>query len=155
MALFSKTKPSSRAQVEGKEKDETKKGSDIELNKTDKEEVKENVSSGLPAGQAGSIAFSGIGGAETHKVLRGFYVSEKASMGIAGNQYIFKIFNNANKTEVKKEVSKLFRVKVKSVKILNMPEKRRDFGKHPGSRSGFKKAIVILKPGYTIGQAKP
>ena len=139
MALFNKTK---------KEKDETKKGSDIELSKIDKEEVKENVSSG-------SVAFSGTSGVETHKVLRGFYVSEKASIGIADNQYMFKVFNNANKSEVKKEVSKLFKVEVKSVKILNMPEKRRDFGKHPGSRSGFKKAIVILRPGYTIGQAKP
>ena len=137
MALFSKTK-----------KDETKNGTDVELNKIDREEVRENVSSG-------SMAFSGTGGAEAHKVLRGFYVSEKASMGIAGNQYMFKVFNNANKSEVKKEVSKLFKVEVKSVKILNMPEKRRDFGKHPGSRSGFKKAIVILKSGYTIGQAKP
>lgn len=139
MALFNKTK---------KEKNETKDGSDIELNKIDKEEVKENVSSG-------SMAFSGTSGVETHKVLRGFYVSEKASIGIADNQYMFKVFNNANKSEVKKEVSKLFKVEVKSVKILNMPEKRRDFGKHPGSRSGFKKAIVILKPGHTIGQAKP
>ncbi len=138
-ALFNKTK---------KDKDETKNGPDIELNKTDKEEVKESISSG-------SMAFSGTSGVETHKVLRGFYVSEKASIGIADNQYMFKVFNNANKSEVKKEVSKLFKVEVKSVKILNMPEKRRDFGKHPGSRSGFKKAIVILKPGYTIGQAKP
>lgn len=139
MALFSKTK---------KEKDETKNGSDIELDKIDKGEVKENVSSG-------SMAFSGTSGIETHKVLRGFYVSEKASMGMSDNQYMFRVFNNANKSEVKKEVSKLFKVEVKSVKILNMPEKRRDFGKHPGSRSGFKKAIVILKPGHTIGQAKP
>ena len=59
------------------------------------------------------------------------------------------------KSEIKKEVSKLFNVQVKSVKILNMPEKRRDFGKHPGMRSGFKKAVVALKEGFTIGQAKP
>ena len=71
------------------------------------------------------------------------------------NQYIFKIFNEANKSEVKKEVSRLFNVKVKRVRMLNMPEKRRDFGKHPGSRSGFKKAVVVLKEGYVIGQAKP
>lgn len=144
-ALFSKIKPSSRAQVEGKVKDETRNESDIELKKIDKEEV----------AQAGSMAFSGVGGTETHKVLRGFYVSEKASAGIADNQYMFKVFNNANKSEVKKEVSRLFKVEIKSIKILNMPEKRRDFGKHPGSKSGFKKAIVILKPGYMIGQAKP
>lgn len=135
-ALFSKTK---------KGKNMIRDESDIESKKIDKEE----------ATQTGSMTFSGIGGAETHRVLRGFYISEKASIGITNNQYMFKVFNNANKSEVKKEVSKLFRVEIKSVKILNMPEKRRDFGRHPGSKSGFKKAIVILKPGFTIGQAKP
>ena len=119
-------------------------------------EIKEsNSSAGLPAGQAGSAAFSGTVGSDAYRVLRGFYVSEKASMGMTDNQYMFRVFNNANKSEIKKEVAKLFNVKVKSVKVLNMPEKRRDFGKHPGSRSGFKKAIVILEEGFTIGQAKP
>lgn len=103
----------------------------------------------------GSSAFSGLGGAGTHKILKGFYVSEKASFGNAANQYMFKVFVSANKSEVKKEVSKLFNVQVKSVKILNMPKKRRDFGKHPGFRTGFKKAIVTLKEGSTIGQVKP
>ena len=121
----------------------------------EKSELQEsNSSAGLPA-QAGSAAFSGTVGSDAYRVLRGFYVSEKASMGMADSQYMFRVFNNANKSEIKKEVAKLFNVKVKSVKVLNMPEKRRDFGKHPGSRSGFKKAIVILEEGYTIGQAKP
>jgi large subunit ribosomal protein L23 len=87
--------------------------------------------------------------------LRGFYVSEKSSLGQVMSQYTFEVFKGVNKNEVKKEVAKLFNVKVKSVRILNMPEKRRDFGKHPGSKSGFKKAIVMLEKGYTIGQAKP
>ncbi len=103
----------------------------------------------------GSSAFSGATGTSTHRVLRGFYVSEKATMGAGDNQYVFRVFKDANKSEIKKEVSKLFNVKVKTVKVMNMPEKRRDFGKHPGSRSGFKKAIVVLREGYTIGQAKP
>ncbi|OGM97302.1 MAG: 50S ribosomal protein L23 [Candidatus Yanofskybacteria bacterium RIFCSPHIGHO2_01_FULL_39_8b] len=103
----------------------------------------------------GSVSFSGTGSSGVHKVLKGFYVSEKASMGNGTGQYMFKVFQNANKSEVKKEVSKLFNVQVKKVKILNMPEKRRDFGKHPGAKPGFKKAIVVLKEGFTIGQAKP
>ena len=36
-----------------------------------------------------------------------------------------------------------------------MSEKRRNIGKHTGFKSGFKKAIVVLEKGYTIGQAKP
>ena len=125
-----------------------KKLEKLEQGEIIREETEETVSSG-------STAFSGTGGAGAHRVLRGFYVSEKSSLGNSNGQYTFRVFENANKSEVKKEVSKLFNVKVKSVKILNMPEKRRDFGKHPGAKSGFKKAIVVLEEGYTIGQAKP
>ena len=101
------------------------------------------------------ISFSGNQGADAHKILRSFYVSEKASAGIAMNQYVFRVFDKANKSEVKKEVAKLFNVKVKQVRMIHMPKKRRDLGKHPGFKAGFKKAIVLLEEGYTIGQAKP
>jgi len=116
------------------------------------EETKEQV---MEDSEPASLGFVGKGGHETYRVLKGFYVSEKSSIGAAYNQYVFRVFKKANKTEVKKEVSKLFNVQVKSVKILNMPEKRRDFGKHPGERSGYKKAVVVLKEGFVIGQAKP
>ena len=88
------------------------------------------------------------------QVLKEFYVSEKATMLNAMNQYVFKVFNNANKAEIKKQVEKVFDVKVKDVKISNMPKKRRDLGRHPGFRAGFKKAIIVLKEGYSIEQAK-
>ncbi|OGN09874.1 MAG: 50S ribosomal protein L23 [Candidatus Yanofskybacteria bacterium RIFCSPHIGHO2_02_FULL_39_10] len=101
------------------------------------------------------MTFSGKQSVDAHKVLRSFYVSEKASTGISMNQYVFRVFDSANKSEVKKEVAKLFNVKVKQVKMLNMPRKRRDLGKHPGFKSGFKKAVVVLEEGYAIGQAKP
>ncbi len=89
-----------------------------------------------------------------YQVIKSFYISEKASMLNGMNQYMFKIFNNANKSEIKKQVEKVFDVKIKDVKILHMPHKRRDIGKHPGFKSGFKKAIVTLKEGYSIDQAK-
>lgn len=135
MALFSKNKNK-------KDEEELKKSQDIE--------IKEEETS-----SAGSSAFSGTGSSDVHKILKGFYVSEKSSIANGLNHYVFRVFREANKSEVKKEVSKLFNVKVRGVKILNMPEKRRDFGKHPGARSEFKKAIVVLEKGYTIGQAKP
>ena len=133
-----------------KDKEEAKKQLDnIEVGESAREELEKGMT-----GQ-GSVSFSGTGSSGVHKVLKGFYVSEKASMGNGTGQYMFKVFQNANKSEVKKEVSKLFNVQVKKVKILNMPEKRRDFGKHPGSKSGFKKAVVVLEEGHTIGQVKP
>jgi large subunit ribosomal protein L23 len=91
--------------------------------------------------------------ADTHKILKGFYVSEKTSMNGEFNQYAFKVFKKANKPEIIKEVGKLFDVKVKKVQIINMPKKRRDIGKHPGFKPGFKKAIVVLEKGYEIKQS--
>lgn len=88
-------------------------------------------------------------------VLKGFYVSEKASWLNSFNQYVFKVFGNTTKNEIKKQVEKSFDVKVKDVKIINLPRKRRNVGRHSGFRPGFKKAIVVLKEGYVIEQAKP
>ena len=95
------------------------------------------------------------GNADAYRVLKNFYVSEKASLLNGFNQYVFKVFRSANKSQIRKQVEKLFNVKVTSVKVLNMPRKRRDLGRHPGFRSEFKKAIVVLEKGQTIEQAKP
>lgn len=84
-------------------------------------------------------------------VLKNMYVSEKANMLGNFNQYAFKVAPRANKNEVKKQVEKMFKVKVKAVRMINMPEKSRNVGRHSGSRSGWKKAIVALKEGYSIG----
>ncbi len=132
----------------------TKNTDSKELRDVQKEETSSETSEEKSSGQ-GSDSFSGVGSHGAHKILKGFYVSEKSSLGNSFNHYTFSVEKDANKSEIKKEVSKLFNVKVKTVKILNMPEKRRDFGRHPGERSGFKKAVVVLKEGYAIGQAKP
>jgi len=88
-----------------------------------------------------------------HTILKGFYVSEKSSMAQSLNQYVFEVFKRSNKSEIKKHVGRHFNVEVESVKIINLPKKRRKMGKHPGFKPGVKKAIVILKKGYTIDQA--
>ncbi len=95
------------------------------------------------------------GNAEAYRVLKNFYISEKASLLNGFNQYVFKVFRSANKSQIRKQVEKLFNVRVVSVKVLNMPRKRRDLGRHPGFKSEFKKAIVVLEKGQTIEQAKP
>lgn len=88
-------------------------------------------------------------------VLKHFYLSEKAARLMEMNQYIFKVTDGASKGEIAKQVAQLYKVKVKDVKVLNMPKKRRDTGRYPGFRSGFRKAIVVLEEGNTIEQAKP
>jgi large subunit ribosomal protein L23 len=110
-------------------------------------EEKQDSSPMLLVGQTGN--------AEAYRVLKNFYISEKASLLNGFNQYVFKVFRSANKSQIRKQVEKLFKVKIKSVKVLNMPRKRRDLGRHPGFKSEFKKAIVVLEKGQTIEQAKP
>jgi len=107
------------------------------------EEAKETVSA-LPV----------TGNSEAYRVLKNFYVSEKASLLNGFNQYVFKVFRSANKSQIRKQVEKIFNVKIKSVKVLNMPRKRRDLGRHTGFKSEFKKAIVVLEKGHSIDQAK-
>ena len=108
------------------------------------EEVKKSATPLSVAGNSGA-----------YRVLKNFYVSEKASLLNGFNQYVFKVFTDTNKSQIKTQVEKLFNVKVKNVKVLNMPKKRRDLGRHPGFRSEFKKAIVVLEKGQTIEQTKP
>ena len=87
-------------------------------------------------------------------VITSFYISEKAGLLNGFNQYVFKVLNNANKSQLARQVEKMFSVKVKSVKMMNTPKKRRDVGKYHGFKPGFKKAVVVLEKGHSIEQAK-
>ncbi|MBI2677074.1 MAG: 50S ribosomal protein L23 [Candidatus Yanofskybacteria bacterium] len=84
------------------------------------------------------------------QVLVGPHITEKASIVNNLNQYIFKVFKNVNKLQIKRAVEKLYEVNVDDIKILNMPAKKRKLGRTEGERSGFKKAMVKLKKGHKI-----
>jgi len=87
-------------------------------------------------------------------VITGFYISEKAGLLNGLDQYVFKVSDNANKSQLSRQVEKMFSVKVKSVKMMNTKKKRRDIGKYTGFKPGFKKAVVVLEKGHSIEQAK-
>jgi large subunit ribosomal protein L23 len=57
----------------------------------------------------------------------------------------FQVAKEANKTQVKAAVEKLFKVKVEEVRTANFDGKLRRRGKFAGYRSGWKKAYVKLK----------
>jgi len=74
-------------------------------------------------------------------------VTEKSSlMKDGGNQYVFEVARSANKIEIAKAVEQLFKVKVVSVRVMNMEGKKRRLGKHSGKRPDWRKAIVKLNP---------
>lgn len=84
------------------------------------------------------------------QILKSPHIAEKATELTKKNQYVFKIWPQANKTEVKKAIEELYGVKVLAVKIINVPAKKRRLGRVSGWKRGYKKAIVRIKEGQTI-----
>lgn len=78
-------------------------------------------------------------------------ITEKAAaLGSNGKTYVFKVAKSANKIEIKKEIERLFNVKVESVKTLNTKAKDKRVGRYTGKTKTYKKAIVTLADGYAI-----
>ena len=85
------------------------------------------------------------------QVLLAPQISEKATYVADKNQQvIFRVASDATKPEVKAAVELLFKVSVESVQIANIKGKQKRFGRFVGSRKGWKKAFVCLKPGQEI-----
>ena len=85
------------------------------------------------------------------QVLLAPQISEKATYVADKNeQVIFRVVSDATKPEVKAAVELLFKVGVESVQIANVKGKQKRFGRFMGSRKGWKKAYVCLKPGQEI-----
>ncbi len=78
------------------------------------------------------------------------YLTEKTSILNTDDQYVFKVFKNANKVEIKKAIEKLYGVHVKKVRIIVVPSKERRLGRFEGEKAGFKKAMVRLRQGEKI-----
>lgn len=87
---------------------------------------------------------------EAYRVLKFPHITEKATDLTERNQYVFKVFPEANKIEIKKAIENLHGVDVVSVKIINIPRRQRRSGRVWGWRKGYKKAIVRVKEGQKI-----
>ncbi|AIY18670.1 50S ribosomal protein L23 [Pimelobacter simplex] len=77
-------------------------------------------------------------------------VSEKSYSLLDNNKYTFLVRPDANKTEIKIAVEKVFGVKVTSVNTLNRPGKVRRTKHGMGKRKDTKRAIVSLAEGHRI-----
>lgn len=87
---------------------------------------------------------------EAYKVLQRPHVTEKATDLTSKNQYIFEIFRDANKNQVKKAVEDVYGVDVVGVRIINIARKKRRLGKIEGWKRGYKKAVIKIKAGQKI-----
>lgn len=85
-----------------------------------------------------------------HEVLRRPVITEKNTILMDQNKYVFETEKKANKAQIKAAVEKAFGVTVVSVNVVTVPVKPRGFGRLRGRRPAWKKAIVTLKPGDKI-----
>jgi len=86
-----------------------------------------------------------------HDVLRRPLVTEKGVEKKDNERTLcFEVALDANKTQVKAAVEKLFKVKVEDVRTSNFDGKLRRRGKFAGYRSDWKKAYVKLKKGEKV-----
>lgn len=83
-------------------------------------------------------------------IIKNPRITEKASFGIEQNVYTFDISSGANKTEIKKAIFSLYKVKPLRVNVLNVPKKNVMFKGKKGVKGGGRKALVYLKKGDKI-----
>ena len=77
-------------------------------------------------------------------------VSEKSYGLLDANKYTFLVRPDANKTEIKIAVEKIFNVRVLNVNTANRQGKRKRTRYGYGKRKDTKRALVSLQPGDTI-----
>ena len=87
---------------------------------------------------------------EGYRILKKPRITEKATDLAEKNQYVFEVYPRTNKNELKKAIKDLYGVDAVSVRIINVPRKKRRLGRIEGFRKGYKKAIIKIKEGQKI-----
>ena len=77
-------------------------------------------------------------------------VSEKSYAGLEANRYTFLVHPDANKTEIKEAIQKIWNVRVLGVNTMNRKGKVKKQRYVTGRRSDQKRAVVTLAAGDSI-----
>lgn len=107
---------------------------------------KENAKTKEKKREAGSVS----GSVFSYKFLLSPWITEASTAATELNKYVFKVDPKADKKQIKRAVEDLYKVKVTSVNTVKIIRKFRNYGKTPGWKPGFKKAIVTVKAGDKI-----
>ena len=75
-------------------------------------------------------------------------ITEAAMDAMQAKTYTFEVRKDATKPEIAKAVEEVFgnKVKVATVRTINMKKKPKRLGVHSGYTSAWKKAVVTLTP---------
>lgn len=96
------------------------------------------------------VLLQDVDGSLAYKFIVRPWVTEKTHDLMGNDKYVFKVRRETTKNQAKKAVEGLYNVEVKKVNIVNIPQKKRRFGRVMGKKAGVKKAIVTLKEGNKI-----
>lgn len=88
--------------------------------------------------------------AKNEQILIEPWITEAATAAQELNKYVFRVAPDATKRQIKAAVAELYKVTVLSVNTVKIPKKFRNYGRTPGWKAGFKKAVVTLKKGDAI-----
>ena len=85
-----------------------------------------------------------------YDVLKSLLRTEKATLLLLDNKYLFWVDKRANKIQIKKAVEEIYKVKVASVNTTMQRGKLRRVRYVQGKSADWKKAVVTLKEGSKI-----
>ena len=77
-------------------------------------------------------------------------VTEKTTNLSEQNKIVFRVPRAANKTNLKKNIEKIFKVNVIKINIINKQNRTKDAKGKKVKVQGYKKAIITLKKGQNI-----
>lgn len=93
---------------------------------------------------------AGVSDASLYDVIVRPIVTEKSTMLLEHNTYLFMVSGDSTKPRIKQAVEEVFGVSVLRVNTLNLKGKTKRFRNIAGRRSDIKKAMVTLKQGQSI-----
>ena len=86
-----------------------------------------------------------------YEIIKGPLITEKGSIQKeANNQLTFEVDRKANRVEIRHAVEKVFNVRVKKVRTMQVRGKVKRVGRTLGKRRDWKKAVVTLARGENI-----
>ena len=141
MGLFSKKKDDKVVEKSSKGKENVK--SVAKKKKNDKKTVRkvEKKNNGVVPIENSEMAY---------KFVVRPWITEKTQELMSDNKYVFKLRLKTTKAQIKIAVEKLYNVKIAKINMINIPAKKRRFGRNIGKKSAVKKAIVTLQKGHKI-----
>jgi len=88
---------------------------------------------------------------DADKVIIEPLLTEKTNRLRETHKYAFRVDPRANKLEIRQAIEELFQVHPAKCTVINVKPKPKRVRYRKGYTSGWKKAIITLPPGETIG----